>query len=112
MYFNTDVVVLRIGLGDGGRGFSHPETDLQDTRRTTAEHRIEIERSGGIGDTDAGHHFLVVTLLRVRYPALAQHEAADMPCPPGGINVFLFFAQDNLAHEPIRPEVGDEGSAE
>ena len=37
MHFHTQIIILRLGFGNGRRGFAHTETDLQDTRRTTAE---------------------------------------------------------------------------
>ena len=117
VHFHAKIVILRIGRGYRCRGFTHAKTDFQNLGSASAKYGIKIVRRGNVGHADFGHHPLVVTQLRARDATLTQHKAANVPVRivrlTGRISRFyLLFVQNVLVQEPIRPVVGEDGSAE
>ena len=108
VHFDTEIVVFGMRCGNCRRGFTHAEADLEDARCVSSENVVQIEPGGRVGNADLRHHRFVIALLGIRDTALPQHEAANRAMPGG----FLRFFQKTPAYEPIRPVVGDEGSAE
>jgi hypothetical protein len=78
------------------RGAARPNSASRSTRVAT------------VGNADAGHHLFVIALLGIRDPPLATHETADVPGATGSVHGLLA----SHAYEPIKPIVGEEGSAE
>jgi hypothetical protein len=108
MHFDAEVVVLRVRRGNRRRGLAHAETDFDNPRRRTPEQRVEIDPRRAVGNADADHHLFVIALLGIRDPPLATHETADVPGATGSVHGLLA----SHAYEPIKPVVGEEGSAE
>ena len=116
MDFQPEIVVFRMRLGDARRGFAHAAADFENLRRITAKHRRQVDVFRLVGDAYFRQHRLVVALLRFRHAAGAADEALDVAVAAGGVFAFVAFGggvdQQVVAHEPISPVVGDEGSAE
>ena len=114
VHFDAQIVDFGVARGDFRRSFAHAETDFDDTGRTPPENLGQIDLSGGVGDADARQHRFAETLLTVRQPALAQNETANVMA--GGLAAVVAVRRGvrPVGHdqEPIRPLVGDEGSAE
>ena len=106
MHFDAKVIVVAVGIGDLRRGFAHAETDFEDFRGISAVDRSKVDRLPRIGHADLRHQLGVVARLRFRHAAGAADVALDVAM------ALAAFGVDALAHEPISPLVGDDGSAE
>jgi hypothetical protein len=107
VHFDAEIVVLGMRGGDRRRGLAHAEADFQNPRRRSPEQGVEIDTLRN-GNADLRHHLFVIALLGIRDTPLATHETADVRRPTGRVRRLL----PGHAYEPIRPVVGDEGSAE
>ncbi len=106
MHFDAEVIVVAVGIGDLRRGFAHAEADFDDFRGISTVDRSKINQLPRIGQANLRHQFSVVALLRFRHAAGAADVALDMPM------TLTAFGVNAVAHEPINPEVGEDGSAE
>ena len=79
MDFDGDVVVRRVGLGDGHAGFAHAGADLQHERCGAAESFARIDPRFGKRDAEFWEQRVPGALLGVRHAPLAQDEALDRP---------------------------------
>jgi hypothetical protein len=65
VHLDAKVVVLRVPLGDGGRGFPHAAADFEDAVGAAAEYGVEVERRRLVGNAPARHAFFMEAALRV-----------------------------------------------
>jgi len=77
MHFDAEEIVVGTMRGDFSRRRAHAETDLQNARRASAEHRVPIRLPGRIRHDEARAEFVHCAALARRYAACARHEAAD-----------------------------------
>lgn len=111
-----EIVVFRVVCGDLRRRFAHAAADFENFRGGAAKYGVQVERRVLVRHADFRQHRCVMALLRFRHTPGAAHIAFDMAV--AACHVFAFLAlgggvdQQLVAHEPISPLVGDDGSAE
>src|SRR6266545_2738320 len=106
MHFDSEIIVLRVLLGDVRRGLAHAEADLEDLGRRAAEHADEVKRGGGEGYAVYGQQIGVGAALGFRDAPLAQYETSNLA------PVFLQEMFGYAAFGEIRPEEGELALAE
>lgn len=82
MHLHAQEIPLRVGRGHGRESIAHTEPDLQVTRRTAREQRIQVERAVAL-DTESRPQLPERAGLRPGHPSGAAHEAAHRARVPG-----------------------------
>ena len=76
MHFHCQVIDMRMRGGDLGCALAHAKADFQNSCGLASEGSVQVEQAGGIGQTPLRGQLIERALLRLRHPALTQHEAA------------------------------------
>ena len=65
MDFDSEIVILRMCLGDEGGGFAHAKADLQESARPPLKKIVEIQQAAGKWNAILGHQAVMRPTLSV-----------------------------------------------
>ena len=108
VHFDAEIIVVAVVSGNLRRGFAHASADFENFRGISPVDRNKVNRLCDVDNANLRHQFGVVALLRFRHATGTAHVTLDVAVnfagPAGVVNA--------VAHDPMSPLVGDDGSAE